>query len=256
MASEDSSSAAAARARYRARANLKVIEGDHRAILAQDREDMRCFVKNRRRQLMAALAKTEDAAELEEIRGRIANISVGPSNTVLWPRVQHIIDMLYNPKLSDEDRDFYAKRYKIFMSCDPPMSDPAQELANDRDRMHNMYKERRKTLLRQLEKERDPEKVRDLQDQIAQVRNSPVRPSNVVLWKVVQDLLAVIQDSERNPAEREHAARRYRVYMKSEIPQPETENTTTTQLSEPIARHYLKRASAEKRVEFRKLDEN
>ena len=206
---------------------------------------MRCFVKNRKKQLMAALARTEDERDILEIRARMTSITVGPSNTVLWPRVQHIIDMLYNPKLSDEDREFYSKRYSIFMNTTPPITNPAQELASDRDRMHNMYKERRKTLLRQLEKERDPEKLRDIQEQLANVRNSPVRPSNVVLWKIVQDILRVAQDTERTPAERDFAAQRYKIYMKTDVPPAAPpESSTAQELSEPIARHYLKRTSS------------
>jgi hypothetical protein len=213
---------------------------------------MRCFVKNRKKQLLAALAKTEDPSEIERIRERLSNVTIGPSNTVLWPRVQHIIEMLYNPKISDEDREFYTNRYTIFTGENPPITDPAQEIANDQNRMHNMYKERRKTLLRQLEKERDPQKVRDIQDQLERVRREPVRPSNVVLWKIVQDLEDIIRNPRKPQAERDHAARRYYVYMKKYPDEDDaaaaatapTTTSTTNEISECIARHYSRKREA------------
>ncbi len=200
MSSTTSPSAAAERRReYRMATMQRVIEGDREAMLARDREDMRCFVKNRK--------KTTGTSGEE--------ITVTPSNTVLWPRVQQILDVLRNPELSEEERDFYSQRYKIFMKRDPPFRSPADELTNDRDRMHNMYKERRKTLLRQLEKERDPAKIPEIQEQLARVRKEPVRPTNVVLWPIVEEVYRDCYDMRRSEAERLHSMQRYIIYMKT-----------------------------------------
>jgi hypothetical protein len=236
---------------YKEQRDRRIMSGDRKAIIAQDREDMRGFVKNRKKNLLSALARAQGPEEIAAVRDQLANIVVGPTNTVLWPKVQQLLLNCQNPKLTDDEREFHAKRYEIFMKKRPDIPNPVDELNVDRERMHNMYKERKKTLFRMLERESNPDAIVRLQESIRDIRKEPVRPSNVKLWGVVQDLYKKAYDITASPEDRAHAARRYAVYMKTPPVQHVSSSSSsnpaagssrfhdfTDDFSEPLVRHY------------------